>query len=111
MGRAVKVMVKIARVAPRCLPTLGIIFLVVTAGLVGAEEAVNPDGVAFGEAKPVSDESLAEVHGTGIAATNPLPREDIAVILWDEQPKVKPVEAPTEGRNSSPIQRTSIRVR
>ena len=82
--------------------------MVVTAGLVNAEEAVNPDGVAFGEATPVSNGGLADVRGTGVAPTSPLPRSDVAVVLWDEQPKVKPVQTPIEGGNGS--RHTSIRV-
>ena len=72
---------------------------------------MNSDGVAFGEAIPVSDDGLAKVHGTGIAPTNPLPRSDVAVILWDEQPKAKPTQTPTEGGDGSQVQHTSIRVR
>ena len=109
METAVKVRAKIARITQRCLPALATILLVVSAGLVNAEEAVNPDCVAFGEATPVSNEGLADVHGTGVTPTSPLPRNDVAVILWDEQPKIKP--PPTEGGNGSRIEHTSIRVR
>ena len=111
MERAVKVGTEIVRITRRCLPALVTFLLMVAAAHVNAEEGVNPDGVAFGESTPVSDEGLAEVHGTGIAPTSPLPRNDVAVILWDEQPKVKPAQTPTEGGNGSQIQHTSIRVR
>jgi hypothetical protein len=83
----------------------------VALGLVNAEEAVNPDDVGFGESMLVSDESLAEVRGTGITPNSTLPRNDVPVILWDEQPKVKPADPPTEGGSGSQIQHTSIRVR
>jgi hypothetical protein len=88
-----------------------ILLVVAVAGPVNAEEGVNRDDVAFGAATPVSDEGLAEVHGTGVPPTNPLLRNDVAVILWDEQPKVKPTQTSTEGANSSQTQHTSIRVR
>lgn len=109
MESAVKVSARIARIARRYVLALAPILIVIAAGLVNAEEAVNPDGVAFGGATPVSDEGLAEVHGTGVTPTSPLLRNDVAVILWDEQPKVKPVQTPTEGGNGS--RHTSIRVR
>jgi hypothetical protein len=111
MERAVKVGARIARIRQRCSPALTAVLLVVTAGLVNAEEAVNSDRVAFGESTPVSDEGLAEVRGTGITLASPLPRNDVAVILWDEQPKVKPPHIPTEGGSGSQIEHTSIRVR
>jgi hypothetical protein len=111
MEREVKVGAGIARITQRCLLALATILLVVTVALVNAEEAVNPDGVAFGESTPVSDEGLARVHGTGVTPKSPLPRNDVAVILWDEQPKVKPAPTPTEGGNGSQIEHTSIRVR
>ena len=58
---------------------------------------MNSHGVAFGhrQAIPVSDDGLAKVRGTGIAPTNPLARGDVAVILWDEQPKIRPTKTPT----------------
>jgi hypothetical protein len=71
---------------------------------------VNPDGVFLNESTPVSDEGLAEVHGTG-TPTPPLPR-DVAIILWDEQPKVKPGPAtPTGGGNPPHSVRASVIVR
>jgi hypothetical protein len=77
---------------------------------VKAEESVNPDGVLLNESVPVKDETLAEVHGTGLATSSPLPPSDVAVILWDEQPKTKPAPTTTVGDGSGPPT-ASIRVR
>lgn len=74
---------------------------------------MNPaDGVFFNESTPVNDEDLAEVRGTGLITPNPPPPSDVAVILWDEQPRVKPGPAtPTGAGNGSHSARASIIVR
>ncbi len=73
---------------------------------------MNPDGVFFNESTPVNDETLAEVHGTGPITPSPCPPSDLAVILWDEQPKVKPGPAtPTGGGNRSHSVRAPIIIR
>ena len=88
------------------------ILMMGAAAQVNAEESVNPDGVFLSESTPVKDESLAEVHGTGLTTPDPLPRSDVAVILWDEQPKAKPAPNGTTGSNDrSQNARTSILVR
>jgi len=78
------------------------VLIVVAVTKVDAEKSVNPDGVFFDESVPVTDDTLAEVHGTGIPTPTPQPRGDAAVILWDEQPKTNPApSAPVQGDTSS----------
>jgi len=73
---------------------------------------VNPDGVFFNESTPVNDETLAEVHGTGSITPTPASPGNLAVILWDEQPKIKPgPAAPADDGNRSHSVRVSIIVR
>lgn len=107
-----KVVARVARIAQRCVPAVATMFLLGSAAPVTAEEAVNTEGVPFPESAPVSEESLAAVRGAGTAfSTHPLPRGDVAVILWDEQPKARPAQTQTDSHAGSQTQQTTVRVR
>jgi len=100
------------RVARFSLSALATILLVLAAPRVYAEELVNPEGALFNESAPLDDQGLAEVHGTGGAVTpSQHPRNDVAVILWDEQPKNKPVPVAPNDTSASQAVNTSIRSR
>jgi hypothetical protein len=97
--------------ARRCLAALAAILIAAAAAQVHGEECVNPTPSFFGELKPVSDEGLAEVSGTGVIVHQAVPRNELAVILWDEQPKIKPVPHTSAGEsNGSQTIRATIRV-
>ena len=72
---------------------------------------MSADGVVFRESTPVSDEDLARVHGTGPMDSGPRMHIDVAVILWDEQPKAKPAPAPPTDGTGSRSEHTSTSVR
>jgi hypothetical protein len=101
----------VASIVHRWLAALAVVLMLALAVQISAEESMNPDGVLFRESTPVNDEELAKVHGTGLIDLNPPPPSDVAVILWDEQPKIKRTPTtPTDGSGSQTVQ-TSIRVR
>jgi len=77
----------------------------------GAEEAVSADGVVFRDSAPVGDEELAQVHGTGRIDSGARLHIDVAVILWDEQPKAKPAPTPPTDGAASRTEHTSTSVR
>ena len=102
----------IARLARRCLPALAAILMAAAVAQVHGEEFVNPTPSPFGELKPVTDEGLAKASATGVIAQHPVPRLEVAVILWDEQPKLKPVPHTNAGEsNGSQTMRATVRVR
>ena len=73
---------------------------------------MNPAPVLFDQSVPVADRSLAQVRGAGLTAASPFPRSDVAVILWDEQPKTKPaVNTSTGASDGSRTVRAAIVVR
>ena len=86
--------------ARRCLAALAAILTAAAVAQVHGEECVNPTPSFFGELKPVSDEGLAEVSGTGVIVHQAVPRSELAVILWDEQPKIKPIAPTTIGNGN-----------
>ena len=88
------------------------VLVVIGVSHVNAEQLVNPDATPFGETTPVvTDQGLAEVRGTGLTTPSP-PPDDVAVILWDEQPKAKPAPTTTiEGGSGSAATNASTRVR
>jgi hypothetical protein len=113
-GTAGKATVGIARIVRRCFPVLLVTVLAaVAAGQANPEESVNPEGVlVFSESTPVKEEGLAEVHSTGVVVFPLLPRSDVAVILWDEQPKTKPAPSiVNESGAGSHAARAAMRVR
>lgn len=102
----------VVRIAHFSLAALATILLVLTAPHVHAERLVNPEGASFNESTPVDDQGLAEIHGTGLITPSVPPRSDVAVILWDEQPKSKPAPvAPNDTGSASQAVNTSIRGR
>ena len=93
------------------LATLSAALITTGALQAGAEEAVSADGVVFRESTPVRDEDLARVRGAGgIGSSARLP-VDVAVILWDEQPKAKPAPPPSTDGAGSQTAHTSTSVR
>jgi hypothetical protein len=104
--------ISIARITLCCLSALTAVLIVTASTVVKAEESVNSDRDSFSESTPVDDEALAEVHGTGLVTPSLVPRSDVAVILWDEQPKTKPAPAAnTTIADTSQTARASVRVR
>ena len=93
------------------LTTLAAVLITGGAAQAVAEEAVKTDGVVFRESTPVRDEDLARVHGTGRIGSSTRLRIDVAVILWDEQPKAKPPPPPPTDGAGSQTAHTSTSVR
>jgi len=93
------------------LTTLAAVLIAGGAAQAVAEEAVSSDGVVFRESTPVRDEDLARVHGTGKIDSSTRLHIDVAVILWDEQPKAKPAPPPPTDSAGSQTARTSTSVR
>jgi len=94
------------------LTTLAAVLIAGGAAQAVAEEAVRTNGVVFRDSTPVRDEDLARVHGTGRIDSGARLHIDVAVILWDEQPKAKPAAPPppTDGAGSQTAHTsTSIR--
>ena len=93
------------------LTTLAMVLIVGGASQCVAEEALSADGVVFRDSAPVGDEELAQVHGTGRIDSGARLRIDVAVILWDEQPKAKPAPTPPTDSAASRTEHTSTSVR
>jgi hypothetical protein len=103
---------RITRVACRCLLAVAVGCLLGATTQVYAEEVVDPASTLFDESAPVADQTLAEARGAGLIAVHPPSRGDVAVILWDEQPKVKPAASTATGTgNGSPTARATVVVR
>ena len=93
------------------LTTLAAVLIAGGAAQAVAEEAVKTNGVVFRESTPVRDEDLARVHGAGRIDSSTRSRIDVAVILWDEQPKAKPPPPPLTDGAGSQTAHTSTSVR
>ena len=93
------------------LTTLAAVLIMRGSPQAAAEEAVRADGVVFRESTPVRNEDLAQVHGAGRIDSSARLHIDVAVILWDEQPKARPAPPPPTDGTASQTAQTSTSVR